>query len=199
MHQRKFFLRLLVIFLFAVAQNSHADGVEKAAVCGACHGTDGNSVNPVWPSLAGQGADYTVKQLKAYKSGQRQNGLMSPMAMSLSDEDMMDIALFYQDKAPIIKSVAADQITNAEKLYRGGNKTRGIPACMACHGPNGAGNPAAKYPAIRGQHAEYTADQLQKYANNSRNTDQQQMMRMIAKKLTEKEMHQLARYVSALH
>ena len=199
MYQRKFFLRLLVIFLFATTQNAYTDGAEKAAVCGACHGADGNSLNPVWPSLAGQGVDYTVKQLKAFKSGQRQNGLMSPMAMSLSDEDMLDIALYYEKQPLIIKSVAADEIAEAEKLYRGGDKARGIPACMSCHGPNGAGNPAAKYPAIRGQHAEYTADQLQQYANNSRTTDQQQMMRMVAKKLTEEEMRQLASYVSALH
>jgi|TARA_B110000444_G_C18720634_1_gene538269 cytochrome c553 len=198
MHQRKFFLRLLVLFLFATAQNAYADGAEKAAVCGACHGADGNSLNPVWPSLAGQGVDYTVKQLKAFKSGKRQNGLMSPMAMSLSEEDMLDIALYYEKQPLIIKSVAADEIADAEKLYRGGDKARGIPACMSCHGPNGAGNPAAKYPAIRGQHAEYTADQLQQYANKSRTTDQQQMMRMVAKKLTEEEMRQLASYVSAL-
>jgi cytochrome c553 len=199
MYQRKFFLRLLVIFLFATAQHSYANGAEKAAVCGACHGVDGNSLNPVWPSLAGQGADYTIKQLKAFKSGQRQNGLMSPMAMSLSDKDMLEIALYYQEQTPIIKSVAADEIKTAEKLYRGGDKSRGIPACMSCHGPNGAGNPAAKYPAIRGQHAEYTASQLQQYANNSRDTDQQQMMRLTAKKLTEEEILQLAKYVSALH
>jgi cytochrome c553 len=143
MYQRKFFLRLLVIFLFATAQNAYADGAGKAAVCGACHGADGNSLNPVWPSLAGQGVDYTVKQLKAFKSGQRQNGLMSPMAMSLSDEDMLDIALYYEKQPLIIKSVAADEIAEAEKLYRGGDKARGIPACMSCHGPNGAGNPAA--------------------------------------------------------
>jgi cytochrome c553 len=70
-------------------------GKVKSTNCAGCHGTDGNSVNPEWPSLAGQGQAYLVKQLKDFKTGARENAMMAPMAAALSEQDMEDVAAFY--------------------------------------------------------------------------------------------------------
>ena len=82
----------------ALAAGSKEAGQAKAATCSACHGMDGNSLNPEWPNLAGQGEAYLVRQLKAFHSGQRQNVLMSPMAAILSDQDMADLAAFFSSQ-----------------------------------------------------------------------------------------------------
>ena len=142
---------------------------------------------------------YTVQQLAAFKDGNRENPSMSPMAANLSPEDMQAIADFYAVKAPKIGSIAATEIAAGEKLYRGGNADSGVPACMACHGPNGAGNGAAKYPALRGQHAKYTELQLKAYKNGSRATDDKAIMRTIAAKLSDAEIEQVAKYINALY
>ena len=169
--------------------------------CAACHGPDGNSINPEWPSLAGQHAKYTLQQLKAFKAGERVNPNMSAMVTNLSEEDMAELAEFYAAKQPKIGSIDADQIAAGEKLYRGGDKERGVPACMACHGPSGAGNPAANYPALRGQQVNYTNLQLTAYRSGERKTDveRKSMMQSIAAKLTDDEIAALSRYIHALH
>ncbi len=199
MFYRIFFQRFMVVVALILSQGALASGQQKAAVCSACHGVDGNSINPAWPSLAGQGADYIVKQLQAYKSGSRKNGLMSPMAANLSEIDMKEIAAYFSQQSPKINFTSLPDTIAAGKIYRGGDKSKGIPACMACHGPNGAGNPAAKYPSLRGQHADYTENQLLSYRDRTRDTDQQMMMRSIAAKLSDEEITQLSKYVSALH
>ena len=86
-----------------------------------------------------------------------------------------------------------------EALYRGGNKERGTPACMACHGPNGSGNPAASYPSISGQHATYSAAQLRAYANSERKSDgSTKVMRDIAKTLDAEDITAIASYMQGL-
>lgn len=169
--------------------------------CAACHGPEGNSVNPEWPNLAGQHAKYTAEQLQAFKSGARENPNMSAMVTNLSEEDMQALGAFYATKAPQIGSIAAEEIAPGERLYRGGDQARGIPACMACHGPNGAGNPAANYPALRGQHAKYTSIQLAAYRSGERTSDAERkgMMQAIAAKLTDTDIDNLSRYINALH
>lgn len=79
----------------ALAAGDADAGKAKSASCAACHGSDGNSNNPVWPNLAGQHAAYVVKQLKAFKSGERKDPLMSPMAAGLSEQDMENLAAYY--------------------------------------------------------------------------------------------------------
>jgi cytochrome c553 len=199
MSQRNLFLFLALLSLGGVMAAAQADGQAKTAVCVACHGADGNSMNPVWPSLAGQHADYIVAQLKAFKSGARENPSMSPMAATVADEDMAEIGAWYQSQTLKIAPLGDVDVSKGEALYRGGDTARGIPACMACHGPTGAGNGAARYPALRGQHAEYTALQLKAYRDGSRGTDPQEMMRTIAKRLGDDDIEQLSRYISALH
>lgn len=176
-----------------------ADGKEKAASCAACHGAEGVSVNPLWPNLAGQHASYIEKQLAAFKSGDRVNELMSGMAMPLSEEDMRDLGAYFAGLTTEVKSIAADAIAPGESLYRGGNPASGVPACMACHGPGGAGNPGAAYPALRGQHAEYTAKSLRDYASGARAKGSAAIMQTIAAKLTDEEIEAVSAYVSALY
>jgi cytochrome c553 len=169
--------------------------------CAACHGPDGNSVNPEWPNLAGQHPKYVVQQLQAYKSGGRANPNMSAMVTNLSEDDMVALGDYYATKAPHVGTIDADQIAAGEKLYRGGDQDKGIPACMACHGPNGAGNPAANYPALRGQHAKYTTIQLTAYRSGERKAgeDRAPMMQVIAAKMSDDDIANVARYVNALH
>jgi cytochrome c553 len=193
-----------LFFLAAVAATAivnAGDGKTKALPCGACHGADGNStLNPEWPNLAGQHADYMVHQLKAFKDGTRKNPNMSGMAAALSEEDMVDISTYFAGQSLNIASTeSSEAVTLGEKLYRGGNHESGVPACMACHGPNGAGNPGAKYPALRGQHAKYTVLQLNAYKSGERVTDANEVMRAIAARMSAAEIDNVAKFLQGLH
>ncbi len=174
-------------------------GQAKAAPCVACHGVNGNSVNPEWPNLAGQHETYIKRQLAAFKSDARQNPLMTPMAKPLSDEDMADLGAFFASQA-LTGNLEADaaKVSLGEKLYRGGDAQRGVPACGACHGPRGNGNPAASYAQVRGQHATYTAAQLKAYRSGTRQTDPNQMMRNVAANMTDEQIDAVAAYIQGL-
>ena len=198
-----------IAFSLLVATLSWADGLvngsaeagkDKAVSCGACHGADGNSVNPTWPSLAGQSATYIVDQLNAFKKGSRSNVLMNAQVLSLSDEDMADVAVYFSEQPAAPRAVAdASLVDKGQALYRGGNKEEGTPACMACHGPNGAGNPAASYPSLSGQYAIYTTAQLKAYASGERKSDgATKVMRDIAKSLDDDDMVAVASYMQGL-
>lgn len=173
-------------------------GKEKAATCAGCHGADGNSANPIWPKLAGQHAKYLVKQLQDFKAGDRKNATMAPMAAPLSEQDMQDLAAYFS--AQQIKLGEADPklVDAGEKIYRGGNKTSGVSACMACHGPDGAGNPAANFPHLAGQHAAYIENQLKAFRSGERANDYGKMMRNIASKMTDHEIKAVASYIQGL-
>ncbi|MGR8946450.1 MAG: c-type cytochrome [Gammaproteobacteria bacterium] len=172
---------------------------DKAATCAACHGADGNSINPEWPNLAGQHASYTAQQLQLFKDGVRVNASMAPMVANLSPEDMRALGEHFAALSPKIGSISAEDIEAGESLYRGGNAESGVPACMACHGPNGAGNAAAKYPALRGQHAKYTSIQLNAYKNGTRQGDEKGIMATIAEKMTAAEIEAVSKYINALY
>jgi len=175
-------------------------GKAKAITCGACHGPDGNSVNPVWPSIAGQHPTYIVEQLQAFKNGARTEPLMLGQAMMLNDEDMRNLAVYYSE-LPAATKVVADPATldHGERLYRGGSRDNNTPACIACHGPNGRGNPAASYPSLKGQYAVYAAAQLRAYASGARTSDgPTRVMRDIAAKLSEEDIVAVSSYVQGL-
>jgi len=176
-------------------------GRAKAAVCGACHGIDGNSVNPEWPNLAGQHAKYTVEQLMAFKSGDRQNVLMSGQAMALSDDDMKNLAVYYEGQAAAARSVSDPSVvTKGEQIYRGGINEKNVAACIACHGPTGKGNAAVPYPNIAGQYAVYAAKQLRDYASGARKSGgPTRIMQDIASRLTEDEIVAVSSYLQGLH
>jgi len=175
-------------------------GKAKAITCTACHGSAGNSVNPLWPNIAGQGAPYLLTQLQAFKAGTRSDPLMTSQAMLLSDQDMADLAAYFESLPSAAQAVANPALVDkAEALYRGGDVSDQIAACIACHGPTGRGNPAANYPAIAGQHSAYAAKQLRDYATGARKSDgKTRMMRDIAAKLSEDEIVALASYVQGL-
>ena len=174
-------------------------GKEKSASCAACHGADGNSTNPEWPKLAGQGARYLAKQLRDYRSGERVNATMNGMAAGLSDEDIEDLAAYYASNEIELGAAAPDLVRRGESLYRAGNPDTNVAACMGCHGPAGSGNPPAKYPSLSGQHAQYTAAQLEMFRAGERANDPNQMMRRAAARLTDKEIEAVSSYVEGLH
>ncbi len=188
-----------VIFQVAQAQGDAAAGQSKAAVCVACHGLDGNSPNPEWPKLAGQHPGYIVKQLVDFKSGARNNPTMNSIAASLSDQDIDDLSAFYAAQEPTQGLADPELVKAGAKLYRGGNIETGVPACMACHSPTGAGNPAAGFPMLGGQHASYTAAQLRAYRLGERANDQGEIMRTLSKRLTEAEIEAVSSYLDGLH
>lgn len=177
-------------------------GEAKAAACAACHGPAGNSVNPEWPKLAGQHAGYTLKQLQAFRQpaqdSVRFNAVMSAQAQMLGEEDMRNLAAYFA--AQTIQPGAADPalVEKGQRIYRGGIAEKGVPACIACHGPAGDGNAAALYPVIAGQHAKYIVNQLKLYAAGERRTDENQMMRNLAAAMSEDEMQAVASYVQGL-
>ncbi len=174
-------------------------GQAKSATCMACHGMDGNSANPEWPSIAGQHSSYIIKQLKHFKAGERQNPLMTPMAMILSEQDMEDLAAFYasQTLRPTAETEPS-KLALGQKIFRAGIAAKGVPACSGCHGPSGRGVPGAAYPQIGGQHATYTALQLRAYKSGARATDSGAMMRTITAKLTDEEIDAVSSYLQGM-
>jgi cytochrome c553 len=186
----------------AHAQEASVDaGRTKSATCAACHGLDGNSVTPDWPSLAGQHSAYIVRQLKAFKAGERVNVTMKPFADMLTDQDMADIAAYFSAQKPVPKGADPALVNLGQQIYRGGVPQRGIAACIACHGPSGDGNPLAAYPRLSGQHSTYVARTLGEYASGTRRSDADlnQMMRNEASLLREDEIRALASYVQGLN
>ncbi|HMM45842.1 MAG TPA: c-type cytochrome [Candidatus Macondimonas sp.] len=184
----------------AVASGDPEAGQQKAAPCAACHGPDGNSTNGEWPKLAGQHPQYTEAQLKAFKEGKRQNPLMTPMAMGLSEEDMADVAAYFAKQRPQVGGADPELVEAGAKIYRGGNKESGVSACMACHGPRGSGNGPAGYPRIAGQHAAYTKLQLEAYRSGARNgTPASQIMKSIASRMSNQEIEAVSSYIEGLH
>lgn len=182
----------------ALAAGDATAGKAKSTTCAACHSADGNSVNPQYPKLAGQSADYLLKQLQDYKSGARANPIMAGMVAPLSPQDMEDLAAFYASQQ-IARSAADPALAPVgEAIFRGGNLNSGVSACMACHGPTGMGNPAAKFPAVAAQHAEYAETQLKAFRAMERANDAGQMMRSIASKMTDTEIKAVSSYIQGL-
>jgi cytochrome c553 len=182
----------------ALAAGSKEAGQTKSVPCVACHGVDGNSANPEWPSIAGQHESYLVRQLKAFRDGGRQNALMTPMAAGLTDEDMADLAAWFSSQTARGGETEPSKLKLGQKVYRAGNMREETMACAACHGPAGRGNPLASYPAIQGQHATYVAAQLKAYRSGARTSDANQMMRSVAARLTDQEIDAVASYVQGL-
>jgi cytochrome c553 len=185
----------------AAQEGSVEAGRTKAVTCAACHGADGNSVTPDWPMLAGQHASYIVRQLQAFKEGERTDVTMKPFADMLSDQDMLDVAAFFASQTPTPKGADPTLVGLGQQIYRGGVPDRGVAACIACHGPEGNGNPLAAYPRVSGQHASYVTKQLNAYRTGDRRSDVDlnQMMRNVASQLFEDEIRALASYVQGLN
>lgn len=202
----KLFRHAMLVFLFFSGntwclQGDPIAGQKKSAVCVACHEADGNSSNPIWPKIAGQHANYLFAQLTEMRKGDaalRQGPLMYPIIQNMTDQDFMDLAAFYAAQPITPGEAESTSVALGERIYRGGNATSGVSACAACHGPDGMGNEAAKFPRVAGQHAEYLTIQLKNFASGTRKNSPNQMMHAIAKRMTEEEIKAVSQYMSGL-
>lgn len=223
-------IRVLSLFLASsvAATIVHAEdnakaGKEKSASCAGCHGENGNSLVGTFPKLAQQHSSYLIKQLQAFKSGDRNDPMMSSIAKSLNDEDMSDIAAYYnaqkisENAMPVLdtdsddddkpdqsatkidpKDVLKNLLTKGTDLYRNGDLTREVSACIACHGPFGEGNKPAAFPALKSQHAEYLIKTLNDFKSGARSNNPDNMMHMIAKKMTDEEIKAVSYHISIM-
>ncbi len=174
-------------------------GKAASAVCAGCHGADGISQLPENPSLAGQGAPYIYKQLVEFKSGARANAIMQGMVAALSDDDMQNLAAYYAQLAVAEPVSEPENLDLGRQIYLGGITAINVPACSSCHAPDGAGNDAAKFPRLGGQRSDYTALQLKNFRAGLRANDPGNMMRMVAKRLSDEEIDALANYIQGLY
>ena len=190
---------LTSIFLFLGAGNPDK-GQDKVAVCSACHGSDGNSVVGLWPSLAGQNEKYLTKQLRLVKSGDRVIASMTGLLDNLEDSDLKDIAAYYASQKNTVGQTDESKVELGRKLYYAGNLEKGVPACSACHSPRGLGNAPAAYPLLSGQQPEYVAKALKDYRSGARvNEDPSKIMAAIAYKLDDEEIEALSSFVHGLY
>lgn len=204
----KISIQLLILFSVLSCQTLLAGGdaeagKSKSAPCAACHGADGNSVNPEWPKLAGQGAPYLVAQLKLFKSGERENALMQPQVAGLSEQDMEDLAAYYEAQTGTPGAADPELVAEGQQIYRGGIIEKDVTACTACHSPNGGGNQPAKFPRLSGQHAAYTANRLRAYRAVDPTLEKTHaaaaIMVSVTERLTDHEIEALAQYIQGLH
>ncbi len=198
-HIKAMLLGMTSLMVAGLAQAADIEaGKTKSALCMACHGADGNSINVIWPNLAGQHASYTEKQLKEFKAGKRVNATMQGMVAALTEEDMVNLAAYYESQAP--KAVKFDEslLAQGQDIYRGGITETSVAACMGCHSPAGTGNGPAAYPTLKGQHPEYIVAQLKSFKEGQRANDAGKMMRNVANRMSDAEMQAVAAYIAAL-
>ena len=187
-----------------IIKGDPAAGEKKVAVCGACHGADGNSMVPSFPKLAGLGEKYLLQQMQHIRSGLRPVAQMAGQVDNMSDQDLADIAAFYSAKPRSVEKADPALIELGEKVYRAGVAERNVAACIACHGARGAGNAPAGFPALGGQHADYIASQLKAYRKGYEDPTGRvtggdtKIMRSNAFGLSDMEIEAVASYISGL-
>ncbi len=186
--------------LMSVAHAGDAEaGKAKSATCAACHGADGNSMAPTFPKLAGQGERYLIKQIKDIRDGNRNVPAMAPFAAGLSDEDVADLAAYFNSQVPTTGGAKKELVELGKRIYRGGIATKDVPACMACHGPDGKGVDLAGFPRLAGQHDAYTQAQLNAFSTGTRTNDgDSKVMRSIAYRLHSSEIEAVSSYIQGL-
>lgn len=199
-----FFLLVAGLPVTGLATGDPAQGKEKSQVCQGCHGTDGNSYGPEWPNLASQHTSYLRKQITNFRDGVRKNETMNSMAAGLSEQDIMDIAAYFSSQSLAEQQAQSNEQLNSEliktgrKIFKGGNRFSGVPACAGCHGPNGVGNGPAAFPHLAGQKPTYLIKTLKDFKSGARANDPNEIMRNIAAKLTVSEIKAVANYVATL-
>ncbi len=176
-------------------------GATTAAVCAACHGADGNSSDKQYPKLAGQNEAYIARQLAAFKSGTRMNAIMLGFATMLSTEDMHNVGAYFASQTALPGVADEEFVARGQKLYRGGDVDLKVPACMACHGPDGRGMAGAAYPQLAGQWSDYISTTLTAWKDGTTWGDDTHAMIMpeIASRLSEADIAALSSYVEGLH
>jgi len=178
------------------AEGNVSEGQAKSAACQGCHGPDGNSFSPDWPSLAGQNANYLSRQIRDFQSGARQDPSMQSMVIGLVEQDIVDIAAYFA--AQKVKANAASNSAVGKKLYMGGNRYTQLPACAGCHGPNGTGNGPGAIPSLAGQKSGYVIKSMRDFKSGARSNDHNQIMQDIAAKMTEKEIEAVAQFLAGM-
>lgn len=192
----------LLISLPVLAIGDADAGQGKAAVCAACHGVDGNSAVPNWPKIAGQHASYLQRQLMLIKDGNRPVPEMAGIVISLSEQDMADIAAYFSGQSTSAGLTDEALRASGERLYRSGNSETDVPACISCHGPAGEGNPLAGYPQLAGQHSVYSEKMLTGFrAGTTWAADDasSKIMTEVTSRLTDAEIKAVASYIQGLH
>ena len=176
-------------------------GESLSQTCAACHGPNGNSPQGQWPNIAGQHAGYLYKQLRNFKAGdERANAQMTGMVAGLSEKDMRDLAAYYADQPQKTMGASSEErVERGQKIYLGGIPDKSVAACVACHGPRGRGNPAANYPDVGGQYAQYLITQLEYFRSGERANDPQAMMRSLAGEMTDEEIRAVSEYIAGLN
>lgn len=180
-----FSLFLSSFWTLQVFANDLSTVEQKAATCFVCHGDKGQSGDPQWPSLAAQQSVYIVKQLNAYKTGDRVNSVMQAQTNKLTAEDINNYGAYFAVQQPAKISGG-----NPALIKQGKEKAT---VCLGCHGTNGEGN--GEFPRLAGQHPEYLAEQLARYKNGVRKNG---AMQAIAGNLSEDDMKALAAFFGSL-
>ncbi len=218
-----FSLGLMALAQGAMAAGDATAGAAKAAVCGACHGADGNSMMATFPKLAGLGEKYLLKQIKDIKAWDSEQDAakkaktgravpeMTGILANLNDQDMADIAAYFASQTTqlagakkfevkVNSGIMVDALELGQRIYRAGNAASGVPACTGCHAPDGKGNIPAGFPRLSGQHADYTEKQLRAWRAGERTNDGDAMiMRSVAERLSDAEIKALANYIAGLN
>jgi len=193
---------LAFVSLQGFAEGDAAAGEAKSAICAACHGADGNSMVPNWPKLAGQHEQYLVRQISLIQSGARPVPEMIGIVPGLTAQDIADLAAWYSSQTTTGGVADEAQLALGERIFRAGNAESGVPACMACHGPAGEGNPLAGYPALAGQHAVYTSNMLTRFRKGEKwgeGDALSQVMNGVAAELTDAEIAAVSSYIQGLY
>jgi cytochrome c553 len=193
---------LVLVSLPGFAAGDAAAGQAKSAICAACHGADGNSMVPNWPKLAGQHEAYLARQITLIQSGARMVPEMMGIVPGLTPQDIDDLAAYFasQQTSGGVADPAALEV--GERVFRAGNPESGVPACMACHGPAGEGNPLAGYPALAGQHTVYTVTMLNRFRDGQNWGDadaSSKVMNGVAAELTDDEIQAVSSYIQGLY
>ncbi len=179
-------------------------GQAKAATCVACHGVDGNSAVPTFPKLSGLGHKYLLKQMQDIRDGRRPVALMAGQVDNMTDQDLSDIAAFYDAQPRTGGTADPDKVSLGRKVYLGGIAERQVPACSGCHSPTGNGNGPAGYPGLAGQHADYVAAQLKMFRKGYEdpagrtNGGDAKIMRTTAFRMSDMEIEAVASYIEGL-
>jgi len=197
--RRGLFAAVLALTMAAASGPIRAEDSRPAAaaVCAACHGEDGNSLVPMFPKLAGQHEEYLVKQLRDFMSGRRKSDVMGPIVADLKAADVATLAAYFSRQKMKPGAPEDKKLVGLGKLiFFDGNEESGVPACVGCHQPQGAGHDS--YPRIGGQQMVYMVQQLRNFAAGDRSNDVSRYMRVTAKRMTDEEIRAVAEYLVGL-
>jgi cytochrome c553 len=182
-----------------VAQQPVTNTKAKIETCVACHGLDGKGITPDIPNIGGQYEAFLLKELLEYKNGERSNPIMMGMVAQFNEEDLAGMAAYYAKQDIVVGEADPELVDWGEKIYRGGIVSEQVPACIACHGPQGEGNELANFPKLSGQNAQYVVNSLKAFKEDQREGGPNDMMHSVVHHMTTYDMEAVASYIQGLH